>query len=289
MKRTLRPVLRYHGGKFMLGAWILSHFPAHRIYVEPYCGAASILMQKPRAYSEVISDLDGDVVNLFRVLRDPAQAKDLANLLRLTPYARAEFDAAYQEASDPIERARRLIIRSFMGFGSAAHNPEHKTGFRSNSNRSGTTPAHDWTHYPDYLPAFVERLSGVVVENRPALEVIGLHDTPGTLHYVDPPYLLETRPSAQKRQGGCYRYEMTEDEHVELLQALIGLSGMVALSSYPHRLYDDVLLPSGWQRIERRALADGAQKRTEVLWLNPAAANAMQQQLDFTDECEEAV
>lgn len=283
MKRDLRPVLRYHGGKFMLAPWIISHFPAHRIYVEPYMGAASVLMRKPRAYSEVINDMDGEVVNLFRVLRDPAQAKDLMNLLRLTPYARAEYNDAYTPTDEPIEMARRLVVRSFMGFGSAAYNATHQTGFRANSNRSGTTAAHDWMHYPDYIPRFLERLSGVLIENRIGLEVISQHDTPETLFYVDPPYPIETR-TAIRDYRQCYRHEMTDGQHLELLSFLRNVRGMVVLSSYPCRLYDDALLPAGWQRIERKAFADGAKTRVEVLWLNPAAAGAMQRQLNFQED-----
>jgi DNA adenine methylase len=123
--------------------------PPHRTYVEPFGGGASILLRKPRSYSEVYNDLDGEIVNVFRVLRDPAQAKDLANMLRLTPFAREEFNGAYVTTDDSLEQARRTIIRSFMGFGSASANRNHRTGFRANSSRSGTTPAHDWmnAHY----------------------------------------------------------------------------------------------------------------------------------------------
>jgi DNA adenine methylase len=280
MKTQTRTILRYHGGKYRLAPWLISHFPAHRIYVEPYCGAASVLMQKPRVYSEVINDLDGEIVNLFRVLRDPSQARELERILRLTPYARTEFEAAYLSAPDPIETARRLIIRSFMGFGSAACNAEHQTGFRSNSDRSGTTPAHDWRHYPDHLLEFSRRLQGVVIENRAAIDVIAQHDTPQALHYVDPPYPLSTRPSAVTRREQCYRYEMSDDQHRELAHVLYAVKGMVFLSGYACHLYDLELYPD-WKRTERVALADGARKRTEVLWMNAAAAASLQGRLEL--------
>lgn len=269
-----RPVLRYHGGKFRLAPWIISHFPAHRCYVEPYGGAASVLMCKPRCYAEVYNDLDGEVVNLFRVLRNPAQARELERLLRLTPFAREEFEESYITAGDPIEQARRTIARSFMGFGSAAANGR-ATGFRANTTRSGTTPAHDWASFPDVLPAFVERLRGVVVENRPALAVMEHHDGPATLHYVDPPYPTVTRSG---NKSCTYRYEMTDDEHRELATALHSLRGMVVLSGYGCPLYDNELYPD-WQRVERKAFADGARERVEVLWLNPAAQQQTQLRL----------
>src|SRR5260370_477219 len=124
-----RPVLRYHGGKFRIAPWVIEHFPPHRTYVEPFGGAAGVLLQKPRAYSEVYNDLDGDVVNFFRVLRDPAQLDRLLQVCVATPYARVEFEDAWEPVDEPIERARRLTIRAQMGFGSAgghvqlAHRP----------------------------------------------------------------------------------------------------------------------------------------------------------------------
>ena len=155
-----RPALRWHGGKWRLAPWIIGHFPPHRIYVEPYGGAGSVLLRKARAYAEVYNDLDDWVVGLFRVLRDPAQAAQLVRALRLTPFARAEFDAAVEPSADAVEMARRLCVRSFMGFGSNAHSSSptaaktefRATGFRANSNRSGTTPAHDCPTIPTRWP-----------------------------------------------------------------------------------------------------------------------------------------
>lgn len=273
-----RPVLRWHGGKWLLAPWIIAHFPRHRVYVEPFGGAASVLLRKPRAYAEVYNDLDDLAVNLFRVLRDPKSADVLRDRLALTPFARTEFEAAWEDAGDQVERARRLIVRSFMGFSCNAHSDLGKgaktTGFRANSNRSGTTPAHDWANFPDVLPSVVERLRGVIIERRPAIQVMSSHDGPDTLHYVDPPYLPETRNKKNRFDPKHqYRHELTIDDHVRLLEALRGLAGMVVLSGYPAPLYDQSL--PGWERVERSARADGAGERTEVLWINPAAQRAM--------------
>lgn len=109
-----RPVLRFHGGKWRLAPWILSFFPPHKIYVEPYAGAASVLLRKPRSFAEVYNDLDQDVVNVFRILRDPPRAMRLAELCRLTPWARDEFLLAYEPTDDPVEQARRTIARGYM-------------------------------------------------------------------------------------------------------------------------------------------------------------------------------
>jgi DNA adenine methylase len=267
---STRPLLRWHGGKWRLAPWIIGHFPQHRVYVEPYGGAGSVLIRKPRAHGEVWNDLDDGVFNLMCALRE-GRGHELAALLEQTPFARREFELAYQPAEDPLESARRLVVRSFMGFGSDAHNPKVRTGFRCNSMRSNTIPAGEWTNYPEALRRIAARMMGVVIEHRPAIAVMSQHDSADTLHYIDPPYLPETRSQKTRRSGGkyhAYAHEMTVDCHVEMLAALRQLQGMVVLSGYPAKLYDEAL--PGWGRVERKALADGARERTEVLWLNPA-------------------
>lgn len=267
-----RPALRWHGGKFLLAQRILPFFPAHRCYTESFGGAASVLLQKPRAHAEVYNDLDDHVVGLFRVLREPQSAARLTELLRLTPFARREFQVPYEVTDEPIEAARRLVIRSFMGFGSNGHaapaRGHRSTGFRSNSDRSGTTPARDWANYPNELWQIVDRLAGVVIESRDAVDLMRRHDKPTTLHYVDPPYVHESR-----RDAHMYRHELDRRGHIRLLAALKRLTGMVVLSGYASELYD--LRLKKWQRIELPSFADGARPRTEVLWLNAACAAAL--------------
>ncbi|MFA7504239.1 MAG: DNA adenine methylase [Burkholderiaceae bacterium] len=274
-----RPVLRYHGGKWRIAPWIISHFPRHRVYVEPFGGVASVLLRKPRSYAEVYNDRWSDIVEVFRVLRDPAQAARLASAVTLTPFARDEFEAidpaSYARAADPVERARQLIFRSLAGFGSNAHNLGRKTGFRSNSDRSGTTPAHDWANYPQAIAAFVDRLRGVVIENRSAGEVMLAHDGPDTLHYVDPPYVHSARAmnNPYDLKYGGYAHEMTDAEHCRLSEVLRSLDGMVILSGYPSPLYDELF--GDWHQVDTVSHADGARVRTERLWLNPACVAAL--------------
>jgi DNA adenine methylase len=267
-----RGVLRYHGGKVKLAPWIISHFPAHKIYIEPFCGAAAVLLQKPRSYAECINDLDGEIVNLFRVLRNPAQARELARLITLTPFAREEFELSYLADGDPVEQARRTVARSIMGFGSVGASGG-ATGFRNNCTSSGTTPAHDWASYPKIIPAVVGRLRGVVIENRPAVELIERLDDPAALFYVDPPYPAQTRT-----HYGAYRFEMTDDDHRELAAVLHEVKGAVVLSGYGCELYDRELY-ADWRRVERKTHADRAGDRVEVLWLNERAAARQQQTL----------
>ena len=272
-----RPVLRYHGGKWNLAPWIISHFPPHRIYVEPFGGAASVLLRKPRVYSEVYNDLYGEVVNLFRVLRNPAEARELIRLVTLTPYSRQEFEEAYIADGDPIEQARRTLVRSFLGFGafSAAGG---RTGFRTGFRRSGPAAANDWRHYPLALAEAVERLRGVTVENRPAVDVIATYDDETALFYVDPPYPLSTRGT-----DAWYAHEMTDDDHRTLAAALHACAGMVVVSGYACELYDRELF-ADWTRIERSTHGDGARDRTEVLWIKPNTLIQQPQLLTLQEE-----
>lgn len=273
MKPPSRPALRWFGGKWLQAQKIIAHFPPHRIYVEPFGGAASVLLQKPRSYAEVYNDLDAEVVNLFRVLRDPATAAELVRAVTLTPFARLELDEAYTPSTDAVERARKLIVKSYQGFGADGATGTYRTGFRANSNRSGSTPAIDWSNYPPALVEVAVRFMRVVIEQRDALDVMAAHDGPETLHYVDPPYVHSTRKRTARGSGqdgkGVYRHEMTDGDHAELLAAQRRQEGMVVLSGYACELYDDTL--SDWTRLDYRALADGARPRQEVLWLNPAA------------------
>jgi|SRR3990167_3351152 len=262
-----RPLVRYHGGKWMLATWIISHFPEHRIYVEPYGGGGSVLLRKPRCYAEVYNDLDHEIVNLFQITRDRGQ--ELKERLRLTPFSRAEFDLSYQPIEDPIEKARRTVVRAYMGFASAAASGE-VTGFRATSYRAGTSPAHDWANYPDAMEYIIERLRGVVIENRDAAAVMASHDREDTLHYVDPPYVHSTRSTKVRGTDNrkSYRFEMTDNDHLAMATAIRTLTGMVIVSGHPCDLYDDELF-TDWQRISHVACADGARDRIEVLWLSP--------------------
>lgn len=270
-----RPVLRYHGGKWRLAPWIIEFFPPHRLYTEVFGGAASVLVRKPRCHAEVYNDLDGEIVNLFRMVRD--RGHDLQRAVELTPFSRADFHESFLPAPDELEQARRTIVRSFMGFGGNLTMPNRdqtprRTGFRSYSQKNrGSIPAGDWRNYPDSMPDLIDRLRGVIIESKPAIDVIMTHDAPDALHYVDPPYVHSTRGFGGTHRA--YRHEMTDADHCALAEVLRDAAGMVVISGYACDLYDQDLY-SDWIRHERASLADGARKRAEVLWLNPACAEA---------------
>jgi len=241
--RVTRPALRYHGGKWQLAPWIVGFFPEHRIYTETFGGGASVLLHKPCSYLDVYNDLDDQIVNVFSVLRDTQKSVELKRTLKLTPYSRKEYEEAVSKnLVTDIERARRTIIRSFMGFGSNAIH--HRSGFRGFCRESGNSHPADWANYVDAMDALIARLSGVLIENRPAVEVLLRQDGDTTLHYVDPPYVTASR-------GKCsgYKYEMTDDEHIALSTTLHELRGMVVLSGYRTPLYDELF--SDWVSFEK--------------------------------------
>lgn len=257
-------IIRYHGGKVLMAGKIISLFPAHDCYVEPFGGGGAVLLAKPRARLEVYNDIDGDMVTLFRVLRDQPDA--LASAISLTPFAREEHEIAYGDAPTDLERARRVLIRSHFGHGSSGIH--RATGFRAAGMRARTLPVHGWMKLPDTVRATAERLRGVVIERRPAVQVMQAHDGPSVVHYVDPPYLPETRD-----RGSDYRHEMSRDDHIALLDTLRGLRGAVVLSGYASDLYDGAM--HDWRRIEVKAKADRAADRIEVLWCNFADASPL--------------
>lgn len=266
-----RALLRWYGGKFALSQNIISQIDVpHHCYTEVFGGAASLLIKKKPSTVEVLNDLDDDIVNLYRVVRDWKHGVDLVRAVRMTPYSRSEYLAAHDPASadDPVERARRTLVRQSMSYSPQVHRDTARaTSFRNNSS-PGRVPAHDWRGYPEFLDAVSYRLLGVIIESKPAIDVLRDHDRKSTLHYVDPPYVFETRGTADKG----YSAEMSREDHERLLTALRELKGMVCLSGYASSLYDDAL--HDWKRVEFGARDQTGKERQEVLWINPALVAA---------------
>lgn len=269
-----RPILRYHGGKWLLAPWIISHFPKHRIYVEAFGGGGSVLLRKPRAGAEVYNDKWDLIVNLFQVLRNDVQARKLQDMVYLTPFARSEFASSrnLQGIEDSLEKARLTLLRSFAGFGSASVNERNSTGFRPGNRVSdGTNVGVDWMNYPDHIDSFVRRLRGVVIENRDYREVSLQHDSPDTLHFWDPPYVHDTRNLS--RGNTVYTYEFSNQDHIDMAVFSQQLKGTVIICGYESNLYADLF--KGWRLVKRKAYADGAAERTECLWINRKAQNTL--------------
>lgn len=272
-----RPLLRYHGGKWRIAPWIIAHFPPHLCYVEPFGGAASVLLRKSPSRVEVYNDLDGEVVNLFRVLRDPKKAEQLRRAVTLTPFSREEFDGAYKPARTCVERARRLIIRSFQGVGANAVQSQSRSGWRCRTARYARAGYdQDWANWPAEIPIFAERLRMVQIENRPAADLFEIHDWPDTLWYIDPPYLKTTR---SRDHRSVYRHEMTDDDHRELCRRIRDLKGLVVASAYPNSAYQEELESHGWLTVTTSTRAQTNAARVEALYISPRTADRIQQTL----------
>lgn len=253
----MNTLLNYPGAKWGMAQEIVALMPPHRSYLEPFFGSGAVLFNKPPSAIETVNDIDGDIVNFFKVLRE--QPEKLAAYVAMTTYSRDVFDDAHENrGTDDFERAYKFAIRFKMGHGFKTY---QKTGFKIDVYaRENSYAVNCWNRLPGDLIDAARRLKEVQVENRPALEVIRKFNHDNVLIYADPPYLLNTRGGKQ------YRYEMTEQDHVELLDALKQHKGTVILSGYPSELYDREL--AGWEKIARKSYNQNADKRTEVLWCN---------------------
>ncbi len=251
----MKSVLKYPGAKNRLAPWICEHMPEHDVYLEPFAGSLAVLFNKQRCHIETVNDLDGEIVNFFRVLRD--KKDELMEAVRRTPFSRQEYIEAYGQTMDPVERARKFAVKCWMGFGCGNL---YRNGFKSGQQAHSPNPAKSWAGLPETMELAAERLRGVQIECLPALELIKRYDTPDVLIYADPPYLHGTR------KNYLYRHEMTDEEHKELLKVLTSHPGKVLLSGYDSRLYNEML--TGWNKVQKSTLAEGGRGRTETLWMN---------------------
>jgi DNA adenine methylase len=266
---TIKPILTYPGAKWRLAAWILHHLPPHRMSIEPFLGSGAVFFNKrPSAY-EVLNDRDGDVVNLFRVMRDRGQ--ELAESIELTPWARQEYNAlepAFNEpdgprSDDPIENARRFLVRCWQ-----AHRvrTDQLSGWRHVGPNCHAVTVSLWRGPSERLRAVIDRLKDAEIACQDATPLIAAYNQPHICLYVDPPYVRSTR------HGTYYKHEMTLEDHVQLLDVLDVHRGPVLLSGYAHPLYDERLMH--WQRVTAPAVSEFGRTRTEVLWLNRKAHHA---------------
>lgn len=259
-------VIKYPGAKWGIAPWVISHFPEHRSYLEPFFGSGAVLFTKERSAIETVNDIDGDVVNLFDWIRsDPEK---LAHAIRFTPYARDEYDrawAAQYTEMDSFRRAVNFYIRMMMGHG--FRTTGEKVGWKNDvQGREAAYAAKCWAKTPEVIIQAAERLRGVQIENRPAVELIRRFNYPNVLIYTDPPYMLGTRQNRKQ-----YRHEMTDGDHMELLEAIKAHRGPAIISGYDSDLYNREL--KGWYKDGRTSFTQTASRRREILWMNfePAA------------------
>ena len=266
-----RPVLRYYGGKWKLAPWIISHFPEHKNYVEPCGGAASVLLQKPRSPLETYNDIDGNVVNFFRVLRD--KPDELIRKIRLTPWARAEYELSLTVNGDDVERARRFFVKQWMclnGGTSDSANRLNAWTFQKDADGRFVMPSQEKLSVQDGLSFVATRFDGVQIDNRSAVDVIRRFDGPDTLFYFDPPYVTDERSAKDH-----YAYEWTNAMHTEAAELLRTCAGYVVVSGYACPLYTDLYERHGWERVDTISQTNSGGKRVESLWLSPRTVEAL--------------
>lgn len=257
-REPLRPPFAYYGGKTKLAQTIADALPTHEHYIEPYAGSLAVLLAKQPSEMETVNDIDGDLVNFWRVLRD--RPDDLTRAAMFTPHSREEYATAHDISGDELERARRVFVLLTQG---RSHSLK-PTGWKvqRSANVGFSRPEYQTAYAARMIPA-AERMAGVSLENIDAIEMIKEYGSePTVCIYADPPYLGSTRTAN-------YKYEMRGDDlHEKLAGALNDCKASVVLSGYASPLYEELF--NGWHRTEMKApqnLAAGA-SQNEILWSN---------------------
>lgn len=254
----MKAIAKYPGSKWSVSDRIINFFPEHHSYLEPFFGSGAILFNKSRSNIETVNDLDGNVVNLFECIRtDPER---LARSIYMTPYSREVYEKAYHAIpEDKFEAALYFYIRLNMGHG--FRTTGEKVGWKNDvQGRERSYASQDWCNLPEKIMQAAERLRGVQIDNRPALELIPRFNYKNVLIYCDPPYMLKTR------HGKQYRCEMDDKDHEALLDVLLKHKGYAIISGYETELYNSML--AGWNKYEMIAYSQTCSKKKEVLWMN---------------------
>lgn len=252
----MKAILKYPGAKWKIGDWIIEHFPEHKVYVEPFFGSGAVFFKKEPAYIEIVNDIDGNIVNLFKVCRE--KPEELAAAINLTPFSREEFLNCYEmDVDDPLERARRTLVRYHQSFGTSNST---RTSWRNVKTYGGPRCATIWNYLPETIIECCERLKNAQIESTDALKLIESCDNPNTLIYCDPPYLQNLR------KRNMYANEVNEDYHLRLINLIRKTKSKVILSGYDSELYNHHL--GDWRTDERVTTIQMGLHRNEKIWMN---------------------
>lgn len=261
----MKSILKYPGSKWRIADWIISQFPEHHSYLEPFFGSGAVLFNKPFSNIETVNDLDHNVVNLFKCIRE--NPEKLSRIVEATPYSRCEYDSMYyaEEPNCEYEKARQFLVKCWQGHGYRVN--KYKVGWKNDvQGREKAYAMKHWNDLPDRVLLAAERLKQVQIESMPAVELIKRFKFSNVLIYADPPYLANTRTSHVKQQ---YSNEMlSEEEHIELLEVLLQHPGPVVISGYESELYKEMLENRGWTKKSIRSNDQSGASRQEVIWLN---------------------
>lgn len=260
----MRAVFRYPGSKWSIAEWIIDHFPVgyeKMVYLEPFVGSGAVFFNKQPGAVETINDLDGDIVNLFYVLREHPEA--LKRALLLTPYSREEYDRSFDPCEDPVEKARRYMVKTTQAIGAKLNG---KCGWRNHKQAKVGGTACKWAGITETIDEATDRLRGdtthlVQIENMDALRLIERYNNRDVLMYLDPPYLRSTR-----RSGALYRHEMSDKVQREMLEAIANSTAKIVLSGYQSELYDEYLV--GWHKDSVMSQTTSTEMALEVIWMN---------------------
>jgi DNA adenine methylase len=236
---------------------IISLMPEHKSYLEPYFGSGAVLLSKEPSRIETINDMDDDIVNLFNVIRQ--WPDELKKVMEYTPYSRTEYNNAFKSnTDDSIEKARLFLIKSLQSHGFRV---TEKSGWKNDvQGREKSYCVSHWCEVPNIISEITQRLRQVQIEHMDAIELIKRFNYRNVFIYLDPPYLLNTRTRKQ------YRHEMSDSDHVRLLETILQSNAKVMISGYQSELYDSYL--KDWAKLSFNATAEHGLKRTEVLWMN---------------------
>lgn len=251
----MNTILKFPGGKWRISEWILSFIPEHKVYCEPYFGSGAIFFNKQPVYTETINDIDGDIYNLFMVCRN--YPLELAKAINLTPFSREEFKNCNARSDNPVEQARRTLVRYHQSFGTSNSS---LNSWRNVQTYGGPRCATMWNYLPEAIINCCERLKQAQIENIDAIELIKRYNDKDTLLYLDPPYLPELR------KKNIYKCEMTKAEHIKLLDTIVDSKSIILISGYDNELYNSAL--QGWHTAEIETTAQMGKYRIEKLWMN---------------------
>ncbi|WP_299116848.1 DNA adenine methylase [uncultured Winogradskyella sp.] len=266
--KKISPPFGYFGSKNKLAFELCKDLPPHNCWVDAFCGSSAVTLAKPPAQIEIINDINGEIVNLFRQLR--SNSKNLKEQVKLTPYAEMELILAREtiEEVNDLEKARQFLVKSMMAingsFGEAKGGFSYSDSYTRNDKEARVNR---WNNLPERLEKVVERLKNVRIENKDAKKLIQrFSNRPATLIYLDPPYLGD-RLNGYENEANDYNF------HLDLLNSICKSNSMIFISGYQNELYSDLLTPEkGWSQREIETTTQGSngsvKKRTEVLWMN---------------------
>lgn len=267
-RRRKKIAFGWYGGKYSHLDWLLPLLPEAHHYCEPFGGSAAVLLNRKPSPVETYNDIDGEVVNFFRVLRD--QKEELLYAIGMTPFSREEFALAIQSNGNgnplsDLERARRFFVRARqVRTGLAQTASIGRWANCLHTSRAGMAGAVSrWLGSVEGLEYIATRLLRVQIEHDDAFKVIQRYDSPETLFYCDPPY-----PHESRGDSNAYAFEMSDSEHRKLSIVLSHLKGKVAVSGYDCDLMNE--LYSDWKvhKAKPKKAMSIKKERQEMLWTN---------------------